>query len=104
MIVAWHEVPGSATAPSRRVRCDSCRCTLKSIKKVFGLTRAASLSRMEPIPKCLGRVSDHLRLCVSQLQETVHSIEQQLEQHRARKSGRSPVLVRTEGREVSVFA
>jgi len=36
------------------------------------------------IPKCLGSVSDHLHLCISQLQETVHSIEQQLEQHRTR--------------------
>src|ERR1700730_18561441 len=28
-IVAWHEVPGAAPPrkrPSRRVRCDSCRC------------------------------------------------------------------------------
>ena len=34
------------------------------------------------IPKCLGSVSDHLPLCISQLQETIHPIEQQLEQHR----------------------
>jgi hypothetical protein len=34
------------------------------------------------IPKCLGSVSDHLPLCISQLQETVHPIDQQLEQHR----------------------
>ena len=34
------------------------------------------------IPECLGSVSDHLHLCISQLQETVHPIEQQLEQHR----------------------
>jgi hypothetical protein len=32
-----------------------------------------------PIPECLGSVSDHLHLCVSQLQETVHPTEQQLE-------------------------
>jgi hypothetical protein len=29
-------------------------------------------------PKCLGSVSDHLHLCISQLQETVHPIEQPL--------------------------
>jgi hypothetical protein len=34
------------------------------------------------IPKCLGSVSAHFHLCISQLQETVHPIEQQLEQHR----------------------
>jgi hypothetical protein len=34
------------------------------------------------IPKCLGNVSDHLHLFNSQLQETVHPIEQQLERHR----------------------
>src|ERR1700730_5010112 len=31
-------------------------------------------------PKCLGSVSDHLHLCLSQLQENGTSIEQQLEQ------------------------
>jgi hypothetical protein len=36
------------------------------------------------IPEYLGSVSDHLHLCISQLQETVHPIEQQLEQHRIR--------------------
>jgi hypothetical protein len=34
------------------------------------------------IPKYLGSVSDHLHLFISQLQETVHPIEQQLEEHR----------------------
>ena len=34
------------------------------------------------IPKRFGNVSEHPHLCISQLQETVHPIEQQLEQHR----------------------
>ena len=35
-------------------------------------------------PKCLGSVSDHLHLCLSQLQENGTSIEQQFEQQRTR--------------------
>jgi hypothetical protein len=47
------------------------------LRTSLALRRAALLSRMEP--KCLGSVSDHLHLCISQFQETVHPIEQQLE-------------------------
>jgi hypothetical protein len=39
--------------PSRRVRCDSCRCRHESIENVFGLTWAASLSRMERLLNAL---------------------------------------------------
>jgi len=67
--------------PSRRVRCDSCRCAHESIENVFGLTWAATLTKQNgTIPKCLGSVSDHLHLCLSQLQENGTSIEQQFEQ------------------------
>src|ERR1700692_3450005 len=49
-IVAWHEVPGRVPPQKVRpvgVRCDSCRYTNESIENLFGLTWAASPSRME---------------------------------------------------------
>jgi hypothetical protein len=67
-IVAWHEVPGRASPqkdPSRRARCDSCRCTHKSIENVFGLTWGGIAKQNGTIPKCLGSVSDHLHLCLA---------------------------------------
>jgi hypothetical protein len=66
--------------PARRVRCDSCRCTYDRERLWPYMGDIAKQNRA--IPKCLGSVSDHLYLCISQLQETVHPMEQELEQHR----------------------
>ena len=90
-IVAWHEVPGRA--PPQKI------CPLGYGVILAGLQVYARIDgeRLWPymggiakqngiwiIPECLGSVSDHLHLCISQLQETVHPIEQQLEQPRIR--------------------
>ena len=86
-IVAWHEVPGRA--PPKKIRPVGYGVILAGVRT----NRSIDRERLWPymggiaqkngtIPKCLGSVSDHLHLCISQLQETVHPIEQQLEQHR----------------------
>jgi len=64
--------------PSRRVRFDSGRCTHESIEAALALH--GRHRQAEWFPKCLGSVSDHLHLCLSQLQENGTSIEQQFEQ------------------------
>jgi hypothetical protein len=53
------------------------------------------------IHNCLGSVSDHLHLCISQLQETVHPIEQQLEQHRIRTFQEEHLAKPGSGRAIS---
>ncbi|MEA3205035.1 MAG: hypothetical protein QOG92_656, partial [Verrucomicrobiota bacterium] len=58
--------------PSRRARCDSCRCTHESIENVFGLTWAASLSSMERSPNALV-ASQTIIISVSR-RETVHPL------------------------------
>src|ERR1700736_3289005 len=69
--------------PSRRVRWDSCRCTHDRSRRLWSYM-GGIVKQNGTIPKCLGSVSDHLHLCISQLQETVHPIEQPLEQHPTR--------------------
>jgi hypothetical protein len=83
-IVAWHEVPGRA--PPQRIRPVG---TVGFLQVYARIDRERLWSYMGgivkqngTIPKCLGSVSDHLHLCISQLQETVHPIER--EQHRTR--------------------
>ena len=76
--VAWHEVPGERATPkdpSRRVRCDSCRCTHESDRERLWPYMDGLAKQNGTIPKCLGNVSDHLHLFNSQLQEMVHPIE-----------------------------
>jgi hypothetical protein len=49
MIVAWHEVPGTAPPqkePSRRVRYDSCRCAHRFEDLREEISSAVSLSRI----------------------------------------------------------
>src|ERR1700730_4979616 len=46
-IVAWHEVPGTAPPqkPSRRVRCDSCRCAHRFDDWSIGARNSESKNR-----------------------------------------------------------
>ena len=48
MIVAWHEVPGTAhpKEPSRRARYDSCRCAHRFEDWKEEISNAVSLSRI----------------------------------------------------------
>jgi hypothetical protein len=59
--------------PSRRVRCDPCMCTHRIDRNAFGADMSGIATQVGTIPTCLGGVSDHVHLCISQLQETVHS-------------------------------
>ena len=45
----------------------------ESIENAFGPDMSGITKQVGTIPKCLGGVSDHVHLCISQLQETVHS-------------------------------
>jgi hypothetical protein len=47
--------------PSRRVRYDSCTCAHRFEDWREEISNAVSLSRTEMIPKCIGRVLDHVR-------------------------------------------
>jgi hypothetical protein len=88
-IVAWHEVPGRA--PPQKIRPVGYGVILAGLQVYARIDRErlwpymGGIARQNgTIPECLSSVSDHLHLCISQLQETVHPIEQQLEQHRIR--------------------
>jgi hypothetical protein len=67
MIVAWHEVPGTALPkePSRRVRYDSCRCVHRFEVWREEISNGVSVSRIEMIPKWIGGVLDHVRHLVT---------------------------------------
>src|ERR1700732_2876590 len=85
-IVAWHEVPGRT--PPQKIRPVGYGLILAGVRT----NRSRRLwpymdgiaKQNGTFPKCLGSVSDHLHLCLSQLQENGTSIEQQLEQQRTR--------------------
>jgi hypothetical protein len=81
-IVAWHEVPGRA--PPQKIRPVGYGVILAGVRTNRSRTSLALHGRHRQaewnFPKCLGSVSDHLHLCLSQLQENGTSIEQQLEQ------------------------
>jgi hypothetical protein len=78
-IVAWHEVPGKA--PPQKIRPVGYGVILaevrtESIENAVGADIsgiAKQVGAIPKIPKCLGGVSDHVHLCISLLQETVHS-------------------------------
>ena len=81
-IVAWHEVPGRT--PPQKIRPVGYGLILAGVRtnrsRRLWPYMGGIAKQNGTFPKCLGSVSDHLHLCLSQLQENGTSIEQQLEQ------------------------
>ena len=80
-IVAWHEVPGTRhpKEPSRRVRCDSGRCADRFDDWSDEIQTFPNLRNF-----AWQQGYGAFGVGISRVEETVHSIEQQLEHHRTR--------------------
>jgi hypothetical protein len=69
MIVAWHEVPGTAPPQqSRPVGYGMIRAGVRTDSKIGGgISNAVSVSSIEMIPQCIGGALDHVRHLVTLL-------------------------------------
>jgi hypothetical protein len=88
MIVAWHEVPGIAPQTSRPVGYGVIGAGVRTHSMTAPIKAGSSAWIHQTFPNLRNFAWQQgygaFSVCISQVQETVHYIEQQFEHHRTR--------------------